>query len=403
MRHPRSSQTRNILWVAMLSAAALAIFPGSVHAGLASGPWPKFAHDAQNTSRSQFAGPQGPSPQIVWSHVAKGHRRAAPSVGPDGTIYLGAGRLPLSSINPANGDVIWPLTVGNAATPDRSSPAVASNGTVYIGTRGNDLWSIAQNGVLNWMFKVRADGDVSTSPSIAADGSVYFGSDALGGGWLFAANPDGSEKWFTPIGGALMNESPALSQNGSTVYVTTGGRKLAAVSAATGALLWETNLGGAPFGSRVANYSPVVGADGTIYFAARTRVIAVDPDDGAILWTFDPDVQFQSSPSLAANGTLYVGGFHGLEGIFFAISPNGTELWRKVLPIPGKFVNNQSSIGSDGKIYVSFESLLLCLNPVNGNTLWELSLPPGALSGPIIGGAGIVYASSGNRLFKIMD
>ena len=56
-----------------------------------------------------------------------------------------------------------------------SSPSVGSDGTVYVGSDDNTLWAIAPNGTV--LFTYKTGQDVTTSPAIGADGALFFGSE----------------------------------------------------------------------------------------------------------------------------------------------------------------------------------------------------------------------------------
>jgi len=49
-----------------------------------------------------------------------------------------------------------------------------------------------------------------------------------------------------------------------------------------------------------------VGADGVIYTAAGRTVLALNPD-GTLLWQFSTKKPIESSPAIAADGTLFIG------------------------------------------------------------------------------------------------
>ncbi len=85
----------------------------------------------------------------------------------------------------------------------KSSPAIDENRTIYIGsTTPDSLIAIYPNGTEKWRFK--AKDWIQSSPAIVEDGTIYVGSDDgsvyFGGtdgyhGYLYALNPDGTEKW----------------------------------------------------------------------------------------------------------------------------------------------------------------------------------------------------------------
>src|SRR5687767_10279786 len=86
---------------------------------------------------------------------------------------------------------------------------------------------------------------------------------------------------------------------------------------------------------------------------------------GDILWEFNIQNNY-SSPALATDGTIYVGGSNRL----YAINPDGTLKWERPMNYPQHPV-----LGPDGTIYVGENNVqspsrFLALNPA-GTMKWE--------------------------------
>jgi outer membrane protein assembly factor BamB len=85
-------------------------------------------------------------------------------------------------------------------------------------------------------------------------------------------------------------------------------------------------------GSLLAVTSPAQASDGTLYIGGkggfripsgrRSRLIAIDPSDGSILWSYEIGCYSYSTPLVGLAGTIYQAGL-GL----FAINPDGTQKW----------------------------------------------------------------------------
>ena len=278
------------------------------------------------------------------------------------------------------------------------------------GTRGNKLFAFAPDGTSPWFISIGVDGDVSTPPSIGPDGTIYMGSDALGAGRLYGVNPDGSQKWLQVLGAGIKNVSPALSHDGNTLYVSTEGRTLWARDAATGAPIWSSVLQTGSVGTRSANFTPIVGADGTIYFATRTGLYARNPD-GSPRWTFPRSRgAFAAPPAIGPDGTLYAGWWAPGQAILFALDgATGDIKWQYRMPTPNRFKNNPPVVGADGTVYVGHGRDLFAFDP-DGDGLGAGLLVWGPLplrgrfeAGPAIGGPGLIYAGAGSRLYKLSD
>ncbi|MBN2380332.1 PQQ-binding-like beta-propeller repeat protein [candidate division WOR-3 bacterium] len=161
-------------------------------------------------------------------------------------------------------------------------------------------------GNLLWRFHTEYYGP--SSVAIGDDGSVYFGSGSFTAdkGELYACNPDGSLKW-------------QYSSNDNV-------------------------------------YTPVIGADGTIYAISNKTCIAVSPE-GELEWAFDPEGDYMSTPSVGLDGTIYLG---TSSCYLYAINPDGSVKWR----VQTDFFPGSISIGKDGTLYCSTENNLVCaVNP----------------------------------------
>ncbi|MBS2024055.1 MAG: choice-of-anchor D domain-containing protein [Deltaproteobacteria bacterium] len=96
---------------------------------------------------------------------------SSPTVGPDGTVYIGFADG-LYAIDPSSGGKVkW--GVGMASV--YSSPAVSKDGTIYVGSSDGYLYAVTPAGSVRWQYKTK--GQVNSSPAIGADGTIYAMSD----------------------------------------------------------------------------------------------------------------------------------------------------------------------------------------------------------------------------------
>ncbi|HEY8515982.1 MAG TPA: PQQ-binding-like beta-propeller repeat protein [Candidatus Binatia bacterium] len=391
----------------LLSSFLAAALATPAQAQLADSAWPCFQHDAQHTGRTHLLGPDDPT--VLWSYKGKNRLVATPSLGADGTIYLGHGRNPMCAIDPADGSEIWCTTRNKGTFADRSSPAVAANGNIYIGGRDNDLWSVLPDGTTQWKFHIPTDGDVTTSPMVGLGGLIYMGSDSLSAGYFYGMRPGpvADPAWLNILGGGLRNVSPALSHDGSVVYVTTSGYQLHAIDALTGVELWRTVLERRRNGARGPNYTPVVGDDGTIYVGFDDGLFAVNPD-GSVKWLFaTAPRRIYSPPALGHDGTIYVGAARRNDGQLYAIRPDGTLEWST--RVTGRLVNTAPVVDGAGTVYLAADRTLWAFRP-HGNgqggadVKWSLTRFARRVleSGTVIGPGRVLYQGSRDtRLYAI--
>ncbi len=387
-------------WGAAVAATAIAALLGSApgaRAQLASSAWPMFQHDARHTGQSQLLGPD--RPRVKWTYKGRNRLVSAPSVGADGTVYVGNGKAPLCAIDPGDGGEIWCTTEGRGGDAAQSSPAVHADGRIFMGARDNDLWAVEPDGDIQWRYSVDFDGDVTTPPTIGSNGTIYMASNALGLGWLFAMRGDGSVKWKYENRIGILNASPAIGPDGNLVVGLTAStvRKLTPA----GELLWSTRVAQRNNTRRQPNQSPSIAADGTVYFGAANGLWALDGATGEVAWHFPTSGWVEAAPSIAADGTVYVSSTSPRQGgRFYALTPQGSLKWS--FATPDDFTNCQAAIGADGKVYVPSGDTLYALSST-GARLWQHSTERGKfLSGPVIGAPGVLYiASTDNNLYAI--
>jgi outer membrane protein assembly factor BamB len=108
-----------------------------------------------------------------------------------------------------NGQLAWtsPLKADQAACP-----SIGADGTVYIGSYDKHLYAFAPDGSVKWAFA--ATSNVDGCAAIDGSGAVHFSA----GKTLYALLPDGTMKWSTPAPGASGQGSVSIGGDGS-IYV----------------------------------------------------------------------------------------------------------------------------------------------------------------------------------------
>jgi len=139
-----------------------------------------------------------------------------PSVGDDGIIYIPCDPSYLYAIYP-NGTVKWK---SSTVWGSRATPSIGSDGTIYIGYK--HMFAFYPNGTRKWVFKPDEDdyhNIESRTYSISADGTIYIGTRRDSQNcFLIALNPDGTEKWRQRIANEHALSSPIIGDDG-TVYI----------------------------------------------------------------------------------------------------------------------------------------------------------------------------------------
>ncbi len=216
-------------------------------------------------------------------------------------------------------------------------------------------------------------------------------------------------RWVAEIGSPIYYGSPALSNDGLTVYVGTSfpllsavphQHSLVALDVATGAERWRYALGASEVRS-----SPAVAPDGSITVLVEersptggfisTEVVRVSAA-GATLWrrplgigASAVDVGF-SAPAIGTDGSVYVA-----TDSLYALNPNGTVRWTRFFT--GEELRASASIGADGTIYFAAHNVpLTAMHPDSGRVLWEtpLGAQDHVFASPAIGTDGSIYVAT---------
>lgn len=367
--------------------------------GLADTPQPEFQNNNNHTGQSDYSGPQtnttfwnyntgsgmygygsptigadgtiyignkagilfaiNPDGTQKWNYTAGGYLRSSPTIGADGTIYFVSGSIIYALYS--NGTQKWNYTMGSSTY---ASPAISADGTIYIGSSDKNLYAINPDGTLKWKYLtepgVNYNGISYSTPAIGADGTIYFGSE---NGRFYALNPDGTLKWKYKVStGGYVRSSASIGADG-TIYFTAD--DLYAMNP-DGTLKWKNN---ATSGSSWS--TPAIGKDGTIYVSRGTGYLNAFNPDGTLKWSYNTGkTMYYTSVAIGADGIIYFGSYN-----LYAMNSDGTLKW--------KFDNSNTycvAIGADGTLYFgSTDGNLYAIKdpvpvanftaaPVNGNS-----------------------------------
>ncbi len=282
-----------------------------------------------------------------WKFETDGEIDCSPSVGPDGTVYIGSDDGNLYAIDPETGLEKWRFLTGAEI---QSSPAVGTDGTIYFGSLDNIFYALKPNGIVKWSYNI---GDfVFSSPAISANGrAVYVGASD---NTIYAFNASsGTLKWKISTEGKIVS-SPAIGNDGleDVVYVGSLDRNIYALAADNGQIKWKFKTNTEVYGS------PAVGPNGKIYIGeCRTgdaleynyKLFCIDVD-GTKSWEFDGGTGFYSSPAIGPDGIIYIGSW---DGYFFAIKSNGKVSW-SVRTSPPFDINSSPAVGFSGRYPVLY-------------------------------------------------
>jgi outer membrane protein assembly factor BamB len=256
-----------------------------------------------------------PTGRTNWSFQASGVYVSSPALGVDGTIYivsLVTSSTMLYSVRP-NGATNWLCSLGPVATTNVisaqfPSPTIGPDGTIYIGSLDTNVYAISPQGKTNWMFRMQDK--TFSSPAIGRDGTIYIGSDDHR---IYALDPRGAKKWDYVTTG-VVESTPAIGSDGS-LYVGSLSRPGLSLLSPAGILL-KTNS------ATFCSASPAIGADGTVYCVDYDTLRAWN-SAGSNIWSVLINATYLgfSSPAIGPDGTIYVAGGTNLWAIYGSSPP----------------------------------------------------------------------------------
>jgi outer membrane protein assembly factor BamB len=223
-----------------------------------------------------------------WSFSVPGinHQAPSPVIAPDGRILFGAVDGTIYSLLP-DGTVSWSLaTKGHF----QQGFALSADSIVYATSSPGALYALTTDGKLLWSFG--DDSSTFSPPVLGADGTIYVIADGLA---LHALSPDGKEKWSRNYS---LHGTPALASDG-TIYAYSDALGLMALSP-EGAKLWAL-----PVNDQYGPNSLTVDGAGNVFFGTTSMLQSVS-SKGKILWTHAMPSGARTSPSVGADGRLYV-------------------------------------------------------------------------------------------------
>ena len=166
-------------------------------------------------------------------------------------------------------------------SPAYTCPVLSPDaGTVYVNT-GNKVSNLyafdVRTGKNKWTFRPTDNGDMQVeSKSMVAvnpvSGDIYYGTSA--GGQFYAVKPDGTLHWKFSKCGSMNSAPPAVSADGTVVYIADAKGALYALDAETGTERWS-----APYAAGSCGYGLLVNG-GEVVLAAKTAIHFVNAADG---------------------------------------------------------------------------------------------------------------------------
>ncbi len=351
--------------------------------------WPIYRSDSGLSGRAKVEGPV--IPDLFWVKSIGLEKIQSPVVSADGTIiFTSRGDKFVYALHPGNSEK-WRFShkLPNGSNETFSSPpTLGSDGTIYVGSHEGGFFAINPDGSLKWRATV--GGYVGTAANIDKDGNLYVACDDA---QLYVFNPAGSLLCIGSLDGIKPSNTPAIVST-AKIYVPAGNSIFVFTSSCTRIARWII-----PSLGEVAWV--VSNANGSVLYAGsvtNTLVLALDAKTGKQIWSYSYDSRYgpPSQPALGPESTIYFAGFDA--GLLVALNANGKEKWThdqgnaryKTMPV----------VDASGNIYIVNEALGLAAFAPNKTLLWNLPNVQCKYA-PAFGPEGTIYVPSLQKLYAV--
>jgi len=264
-------------------------------------------------------------------------------------VYVGDLANNFHKIDIETGEGQWTFSESNGFFVGQ---AAEKDGIVYAPSDDGNLYAIDENGNLIWSFKT---GHFLWSQPKITDDAIYVGSMDHS---VYALTHDGEEIWSVEMAGAVVG-SPALSEDGSTLFAGSIGNDFIALDTNNGEQRWsfqtEDSIWGSPALANDLLYLADVG--GNLY--------ALDPESG------EPSFQTEFDGSAVGGITVLADGIvlATEQGVIKSFNFDGSPTWEATLA--GEIF--QEPVANDEHLVVATingENLVYAFN-LSGVQLWS--------------------------------
>lgn len=272
----------------------------------------------------------------------------------------GANQSGLCGFNPKTGKLLWTYGAGNDG--QIFAPPAISGNTVYFPTsymevQNSDFLAAAdvKTGASVWTFGSCGNNCVTIGNNAPAvdNGMVYFGCRGSGSvitvtGVCAVNAATGAYVWQTQLGCTCAGDGRGyLTAKAGTVYVAYRTAicnqcgytlDVTALNGSTGTVLWDTPMTAQGVNQFDINAPPALGSDGTVYAGLNTSNNSSQPNqfalngaNGSILWQVSTAYAYGGSPSIVGKGkksVLFFTCFYNLGSVCALDASTGSPLWQ---------------------------------------------------------------------------
>jgi outer membrane protein assembly factor BamB len=274
----------------------------------------------------------------------------------------------------------------NYLSPIRTSAAFDIRGSMHFGYDGLRLLALYPDQRDKWSYST-GGAQIQSSPLLLDDGTLYFGSNSAN---VYAVNRYGIKLWNSSVNAPIGFSSPAPLPDGGIVIGCTDGRVYAFSSNGNPRWVVITN-------ARISA-SPAVDNDGTTYIGSEDQILYAITSSGAVRWSYPTNAPITGSASIAADGSIIFG---NTSGWLYALQKDGRLKWRRDLRHPIQFTPASTR---EGRILCALMNGDLVSLTLDGAEEWRTSFGlAAAASSPILDVHGTAYIGGADGTMSAID
>ena len=197
-----------------------------------------------------------------------------------------------------------------------------------------------------------------------------------------------SESWNTELEEITIG-SPVITNDG--YIIQPAGDTIYSINS-RGEINWEHSFDYSVEGT------PSIAEDGTIYVGSADRDLTALNPDGTEKWRFSTGARIDSSPVIGEDGDIYFG---NNDGVLYRVDADGERVWNTTLrDEEGRMIQSSPALDEDGVIYVASvgltevgefrDGIVHAIYP-NGTEKWSYTRGFGIISSPTVGPDGYIY------------
>ena len=238
-----------------------------------------------------------PSGTQRWSLDTQGDADTAATPTPDHGLVFAAGKTLFFARQ--DGSVVWRV---RSKRKIYASPTVGPDGSIYVGAQDNRLYAVRRVGSIR--FKVDLGNDVDCTPALDEGGTLFAGTD---GGAVVAVNTEsGDVLWRRDVGGHVRGGLTVTRSHDVIAGVYGPSPCVVRLRGDTGEEVWRFSVPGTGAREFGVHGSPVEDAQGNLVFGAQDDAVYSLSPSGELLWKLATGGDVDAPVVLVDNGVALV-------------------------------------------------------------------------------------------------